>query len=169
MFSWSNKSLGKYGVVKRFQPQPKLLCVDFTFCSNQEVHIHVKVLSKVNTFYMLPIQRFSIEWKDYVRNWMKLKNNNGMWSFTADKEHTPLIIFVRKQWLPDFLSQTFSSRVCHQGAYRFGSPVLSCSFVKLHFEVIEVITFYKFYTKLIPIPTKSSIICSRNVTMKLYV
>ena len=58
-------------MVKRFyyiKPQKKLLCVDFTFCSNQEVHIHVKVLNKVNTFYILTIERFSIEWKDYVRN-----------------------------------------------------------------------------------------------------
>ena len=70
--------------------------MDFTFCSNQEVHIHVKVLNKVNTFYILTIERFSIEWKDYVRNWMKLMKNNGMWCFSADKEHTPLIIFCMK-------------------------------------------------------------------------
>ena len=127
MFSWSNKSLGKDGVVKRFQnikPQPKHLCVDFIFCSNQEVHIHVKVLNKVNTFYMLTIQRFSIEWKDCVRNWMKLKNNNGMWCFSADKEtYTTHHFCMKNSDFPAFFPETFSSRVCHQGAYRFGSPV----------------------------------------------
>ena len=51
-----------------YKTTTKHLCVDFTLCSNQEVHIHVKVLNKVNTFYMLTIQRFSIECKDYVRN-----------------------------------------------------------------------------------------------------
>ena len=27
---------------------------------------------------------------------------------------------------PTFYPETFSSHVCHQGAYRFGSPVFSC-------------------------------------------
>ena len=59
-----------------------------------------KYWTKLTPFYKLTIQRFSVEWKYYVRNGMKLKNNNGMWCFSADKEHTPLIIFVWKQWLP---------------------------------------------------------------------
>ena len=76
---------------------------------------------------------------------MKLKNNNGMWCFSADKEHTPLIIFCMKNSdFPTLYPETFSSCVCHQGAYRFGSPVLTRWLKSFHDDISKIRCFEEF-------------------------
>ena len=100
---------------------------------------------------MLTIQRVSIERKDYVINWMKLKNNNGMWCFSAEERtYTTHHFLYENSDFPTFYPETFSSPVCNLGAYRFGSPVLWWNFhggygtIDLFYFIYLFILFYLF-------------------------
>ena len=70
---------------------------------------------------------------------------------------------------PTFFPATFSSRVCHQGAYRFGSPVyLYISSLYIFYDLYK----YKISTKPIHYKTKcahmTSVVCGSSTHTPIY-